>query len=95
MTKNQVVFGFECGSIGRRGRRPARDTTPRPSEWMTWPVTPSEPGGPSGRRLPTPKRRISIGIGRTRARSAPAALRAGGRSRGRIVVSGRATFVFV
>ena len=30
---------------------------------MTWPLTPSEPGGPSGRRWPTPKRRTSIGIG--------------------------------
>ena len=37
------------------------DTIPRPSEWMTWPVSPTEPGGPSGRRWPTPKRRISIG----------------------------------
>src|SRR4051794_4522292 len=29
---------------------------------MTWPVTPVVPGGPSVRRWPTPKRRISIGI---------------------------------
>jgi len=27
------------------------------------PLTPSEPRGPPGRRLPTPKRRTSIGIG--------------------------------
>ena len=43
-------------------------TTPRPSEWMTWPVRPCEPGGPSGRRWPTPNRRISIGIGELAAR---------------------------
>ena len=62
----------------RRGRTPARTTTPRPSLWMTWPLTPSVPGGPSGRRWPTPKRRTSIGIGSTR--GSAAALRLGGRS---------------
>src|SRR5262245_25396672 len=29
---------------------------------MTWPDTPTEPGGPPGRRLPTPDRGISIRI---------------------------------
>src|SRR6185295_18705731 len=40
------------------------DTMPRPSLWITWPLTPSVPGGPPGRRLPTPNRRTSIGIDR-------------------------------
>ena len=39
----------------------------------TWPVTPVVPGGPSGRRWPTPKRRTSIGIGRPRPASGASA----------------------
>src|SRR3989304_5046709 len=30
---------------------------------MTWPVSPWVPGGPSGRRNPTPNRRTSLGLG--------------------------------
>ena len=38
---NQVVFGFECGSIRPPRSNASSDTTPRPSLWMTWPLTPS------------------------------------------------------
>jgi hypothetical protein len=31
---------------------------------MTWPLNPTDPMGPSGRRWPTPNRRISMGIAR-------------------------------
>ena len=60
---------------------------------MTWPVTPVVPGGPSGRRWPTPNRRTSIGIGLSdgqRAALAPRTLRAR-----RIVASGSANFCVV
>src|SRR5690349_3553576 len=36
---------------------------------MTWPVSPTEPAGPSGRRCPTPNRRISIGMACDQARA--------------------------
>ena len=35
---------------------------------MTWPSMPLVPGGPSGRRWPTPNRRTSIGTGAPRER---------------------------
>ena len=47
----------------RSARRRARAITPAASVWMTWPAMPVVPGGPSGRRWPTPNRRTSIGIG--------------------------------
>src|SRR5688500_6026398 len=37
--------------------------TPRASLWMTWPVMPRVPGGPPGRRWPTPTRITWIGTG--------------------------------
>jgi hypothetical protein len=62
MTTNQVVFGFECGPILPLRAKASSLMRPRASLWMTRPSTPSVPGGPSGRRCPTPKRRISIGL---------------------------------
>src|SRR5262245_45318530 len=61
MTMNQVVFGLSWGSIRPPLWNASSAITPRASEWMTWPWTPTLPTGPSGRRLPTPNRRISIG----------------------------------
>ena len=43
---NQVVFGFACGSIRPFRANASSLITPRPSLWMTWPVTPVVPGGP-------------------------------------------------
>ena len=60
MTMNQVVLGFEWGSIRAFRANASSLTTPRPSVWMTWPVSPTVPGGPSGRRLPDPEPPISI-----------------------------------
>ena len=62
---NHVVFGFECGSILPLRANASSLIIPRASLWMTWPLTPVVPGGPSGRRWPTPNRRTSIGIGRS------------------------------
>ena len=56
------MFGLACGSMRAPRAKASSVIAPRPSEWMGWPVTPVVPGGPSGRRWPTPKRRISIGI---------------------------------
>ena len=42
--------------------------TPDGSLRMTWPPMPVVPGGPSGRRCPTPNRLTSIGTGRVRQR---------------------------
>ncbi len=50
ITMNQVVFGLECGSIRPFRANASSLITPRASLWMTWPLTPVVPGGPSGRR---------------------------------------------
>src|SRR5579859_1116398 len=63
MTQNHVVFGFVWASIRPRRAIASSATSPRPSEWITWPSTPRVPAGPSGRRWPTPNRRTSIGMG--------------------------------
>ena len=63
MTMNHVTFGLEWGSIRPFRANASSLITPRASLWITWPDTPVVPGGPSLRRWPTPKRRISIGIG--------------------------------
>src|SRR5215210_4632791 len=76
MTIRYVVFGFECGSIRAPRPKASSDTTPRPSLWMTRPVIPVVPGGPSGRRCPTPNRRTSIGM--SAVRLAPPAAAPGG-----------------
>src|SRR4029078_12846506 len=62
ITMNQEVFGLECGSIAAPRANAISLIAPRASEWMSWPVTPVVPGGPSARRWPTPNRRTSIGI---------------------------------
>ena len=60
---NQVVLGFDvrfdpAAAVERQFGHDAA-----PVAVMTWPLTPSSHAGPPGRRLPTPKRRTSIGIG--------------------------------
>ena len=47
-TMNQVEFGLVCGSIRALRANASSVTVPRPSEAMTWPVSPTEPIGPSG-----------------------------------------------
>ena len=69
---NQVVFGFACGSIRPFRAKASSLIMPRPSLWITWPVTPVVPGGPSLRRWPTPNRRTSIGMSHLPARAAGA-----------------------
>ena len=77
ITTNQVVFGFECGSIRAPRANASSEIRPRASQWITWPVTPLVTrAGPPAAGVPTPNRRISIGIGGSRSRSAAAALRA-------------------
>ncbi len=63
ITQNQVVLGLSWGVMEPPVAKASSETSPRPSLWMTCPVSPTVPGGPSGRRCPTPKRRTSIGIG--------------------------------
>ena len=46
MTMNQVEFGLACGSIRAFRANASSDTVPRPSEWRTWPVSPTEPDRP-------------------------------------------------
>ena len=46
MTMNQVVFGFVCGSIRPFRANASSLITPRPSLWITWPVTPGRAGRP-------------------------------------------------
>src|SRR4051794_17072846 len=62
MTIIQVVFGLACGSTLAARAKASSAIRPRASLWMTWAVTPTVPGGPSGRRCPTPNRWISIGM---------------------------------
>ena len=45
-----VVFGLACGSMRAPRAKASSVTAPRPSQWIGWPVTPTVPGGPSGRR---------------------------------------------
>ena len=61
ITTNQVQLGFVWGAI--RAWRPKASSlmTPLGPLSMTWPSIPVVPGGPSGRRWPTPNRRMSIG----------------------------------
>ena len=94
MTTSQVVLGLACGSIAAPRAKASSVTAPRASLWMVCPVTPLVPGGPSGRRCPTPNRRISIGMAATRQRRRR---RAGRRDppRRRIVASGSANFCLV
>ena len=68
-TMNQVEFGLVCGSIRALRANASSVIVPRPSDAMTWPVSPTEPIGPSGRRWPTPKRRISMGTATSRLRA--------------------------
>src|SRR4029079_12138981 len=63
ITMNQEGFGLECGSIAAPRANAISLIAPRASEWMSWPVTPVVPGGPSARRWPTPNRRTSLGMG--------------------------------
>ena len=77
-TMNQVEFGLACGSIRALRANASSVIVPRPSDAMTWPVRPTEPIGPSGRRWPTPNRRISMG---TDVLAAMAGLSAGGAAR--------------
>ena len=49
-TMNRLVFGLACGSIRALRAKASSDTFPRPSEWRTCPLRPTEPIGPSGRR---------------------------------------------
>ena len=80
---SQALFGLECRSMEARRANASSATRPRASAWITWDATPVVPSGPSGRRCPTPKRRISIAQPRRR------------RARfGRIVDSGCANFCF-
>ncbi len=69
ITTNHVWFGFVCGVIRACRPKASSATTPYGLLSMTCPSMPVVPGGPSGRRCPTPNRRISIGIGRLRATS--------------------------
>ena len=64
MTTIHVVFGLECGSTRASRANATSLIVPRPSEWRSWLLTPTVPGGPSGRRWPTPKRATSIGMTR-------------------------------
>ena len=59
-TMNNDEFGFACGSVRAFRAKASSDTFPRPSEWRTWPLSPTDPIGPPARRWPTPNRRISI-----------------------------------
>jgi hypothetical protein len=64
-TMNNVMFGLACASVRALRAKASSETLPRPSEWRTWPLSPTDPIGPPGRRFPTPKRRISIGTRRS------------------------------
>ena len=59
MTRNQVLFGFVCGSMTAFRAKASSATLPRASAWTSAACTPWEPAGPSGRRWPKPNRRIS------------------------------------
>jgi len=58
---NSELFGLAYGSVRAFRENASSETLPRPSEWRTWPLSPTDPIGPPGRRFPTPNRRISIG----------------------------------
>ena len=85
-TMNRSCSGWRAARSARCARRRARRPSPRPSEWMTWPVSPTDPIGPSGRRWPTPNRRISIGTRSSAALSAGGAAAAGGGRRARFLI---------
>src|SRR5688572_15220664 len=57
---NQVEFGLSWTGIEPPLAKASSLIVARTSEWITTPSTATVPTGPPGRRVPTPKRRISI-----------------------------------
>ena len=95
ITMNQVVFGLACGSIRAFRAKASSETVPRPSEWMTWPVSPTEPGRAVRAPMADPEP-ADLDRHRASALAAPALLAAAGRRppapRFLIVASGSANF---
>ena len=63
ITMNQAALGLSAARSGALRANASSAMTPGGPASITWPSIPDVPGGPSGRRCPTPNRRTSIGTG--------------------------------